>query len=103
VSAIEGYADRLSSSMGGAQRLTGAASGLAGAASGLAGASFAHRMLGSDAESSEENFMKEVRERFDLIDERLHQLEDQMRALREGGDPGNLQERGDEPDTGGDR
>jgi hypothetical protein len=84
--AIEGYADRLTGRVGGTSGLAGAASGLAGAASGVAGGSFAHRILGSDTESSEEDFRKEVSERLDLIDERLQQLEDEMHALREGGD-----------------
>jgi hypothetical protein len=95
VGAIEGYADRLTDDVGGTSGLAGAASGLAGAASGLAGGSFAHRILDSNTESSEEDFRKEVREHLDLLDERLQQLEDEMHALREGGD---VQEPGSESD-----
>ena len=95
---IEGYADRLRDHIGDAPRLGGAASGLVGAASGLAGGSFAHRIQGSDTESSED-FRAEVRERLDLMDERLVRLEDEMRGLREGGEvPGDLEEPGSEPD-----
>jgi hypothetical protein len=81
--------------------LSGAASGLAGAASGLAGGSIAHRFLDSDSEGSEDDFRREIRERLDLIDERLGQLEDQMHTLSgEGeGDTGELTEPGGEPDT----
>ena len=63
----------------------GGASGLAGAASGLAGGSFAHRILDNDTESSEEDFKNEVRERLDLIDERLQRLEDQVQTFLEAG------------------
>ncbi len=46
----------------------------------------AHRILDSGAESSEEEFRKEIRERLDAMDERLAQLEQQMSALgQEGG------------------
>ena len=83
---IEGIANRLGDHVGGTSGLSGAASGLAGAASGLAGGTFAHRILDSNAESSEEDFRREVRERLEVIDERLGQLEDQMNALREGGE-----------------
>ena len=68
VGAIEGYANRLTNHVGGT-------SGLAGAASGLAGGSFAHRILDNDTESSEEDFKNEIRQRLDLIDERLQRLE----------------------------
>jgi hypothetical protein len=51
--------------------------------------------MGSNTESSEEDFRTEVEERLDLVDERLLRLEDQMRTLLEGGDLG---ESGDEPD-----
>ena len=97
---IEGIANRLGGEVGGTSGLTGAASGLAGAASGLAGGTFAHRILDSNAESSEEDFRTEVRERLVVIDERLGQLEDQMHALREGGEgaPGDLTQQTDEPD-----
>jgi hypothetical protein len=102
VGAIEGYAGRLGNRVGGMSGLTGAASGLAGAASGLAGGSFARRIMGSDSESSEEDFRKEVKEHLDVIDERLGKLEDQMRTLGEQGrseqDPGDLTEPGGEPD-----
>ena len=84
VGAIEGYANRLRDHVGGA-------SGLAGAASGLAGGSFAHRILDSDTESSEEDFNYEVRQRLDLIDERLQRLEEQMQTFLEAGG-GDLQE-----------
>lgn len=100
--AIEGYANRLGDHVGGTSGLSGAASGLAGAASGLAGGSFAHRILDSNAESSEEDFRKEVRERLDIIEERLGQLEEQMYTLgQEGGreeDPGDLTEPSGESD-----
>jgi hypothetical protein len=81
--------------------LSGAASGLAGAASGLAGGSIAHRIMDRGSEGSEEDFRREVRERLDLIDERLGQLEDQMHTFSgEGeGDTGELTEPGGEPDT----
>jgi hypothetical protein len=49
--------------------------------------SVAHRILGSNTESSEEGFQKEVRERLDLIDERLERLEGEVHKLREE-DPG---------------
>ena len=82
---IEGYANRLGGRVGGTSGLSGAASGLAGAASGLAGGSLAHRLLDSGAESSEEDFRKEIRDRLDAMDERLAQLEQQMSALGQGG------------------
>jgi hypothetical protein len=78
VGAIEGYANRLRDHVGGA-------SGLAGAASGLAGGSFAHRILDNDTESSEEDFNNEVKERLDLIDERLQRLEEQVQTFLEAG------------------
>jgi hypothetical protein len=56
-----------------------------GVASGLAGGSFAHRILESDKESSEEVFRNEVREHLALIDERPQRLEDEMHTLRGGG------------------
>jgi len=65
--------------------LAGAASGLAGAASGLAGGSITHRILDNDTESSEEDFKHEVRQRFDLIDERLLRLEEQVQIFLEAG------------------
>ena len=102
--AIEGYANRLGDHVGGSPGLAGAASGLAGAASGLAGGSIAHRIMGSNAESSEEDFRREVRERFEVIEERLGQLEDQMHTLREGGGgeaSGDLAQPGGEPDPYG--
>ena len=96
---IEGYAGRLRGHIGDTPGLGAAASGLVGAASGLAGGSFAHRLQGSDTESSEEDFRTEVRERLDLMDERLVRLEDEMRGLREGGEvPGDLEEPGSGPD-----
>jgi hypothetical protein len=78
VGAIEGYANRLRDHVGGT-------SGLAGAASGLAGGSFAHRILDNDTESSEEDFKNEVRQRLDLIDERLQRLEEQVQTFLEAG------------------
>ena len=74
------------------------ASGLAGAASGLAGGSFAHRLQGSDAEGSED-FMAEVRERLDLIEGRLAQLEVEMGSLLEAEVPAHLEEPGNEPES----
>ena len=85
VGAIEGYANRLTDQVGGTSGLAGAASGLAGAASGLAGGSFAHRILDNDTESSEEDFKNEVKERFDLVDERLQRLEEQVQTFLEAG------------------
>ena len=91
VGAIEGFANRFTDHGGGTSGLAGAASGLAGAASGLAGGSFAHRILDNDTESSGEDFKNEVRQRLDLIDERLQRLEEQMQTLLEAGG-GDLQE-----------
>ena len=85
VGAIEGYANRLTDHVGGT-------SGLAGAASGLAGGSFARRILDHDTESSEEEFKNEVRERLDLIDERLQRLEEQVQTFLEAGGEGDVQE-----------
>jgi hypothetical protein len=90
VDAIEGYANRLKGQLGGSSGLGGtsglgtAASGLAGAASGLAGGSLASRLAGGGSEGSDEEFRSEVRERLDLIDERLQRLEDEMRQLLGG-------------------
>ena len=99
---IEGYANRLGDRVGGTSGLSGAASGLAGAASGLAGGSLAHRILGSGAQSSDEDFEREIRERLDAMDDRLTQLEERMSALgQEGGaeeDPGDPSEPGGETD-----
>jgi hypothetical protein len=93
VGAIEGYANRLRDHVGGA-------SGLAGAASGLAGGSFAHRILDNDTESSEEDFNNEVRERLDLIDERLQRLEEQMQTnLEAGGEDVQEPESGSDPNS----
>ncbi len=91
VGPIEGYANRLTEHVGGRSGLAGAASGLAGAASGLAGGSFAHRILDNDAESSDEDFNNEVRERLDLIDQRLQRLEDQVQTFL-GAGGGDVQE-----------
>jgi hypothetical protein len=93
VGAIEGYANRLRDHVGGT-------SGLAGAASGLAGGSFAHRILDNDTESSEEDFKNEVRQRLDLIDERLQRLEEQVQTFLEAGG-GEVQEPegGADPDS----
>ena len=97
VGPIEDYANRLTEHVGGRSGLAGAASGLAGAASGLAGGSFAHRILDNDTESSEEDFKNEVRQRLDLIDERLQRLEDQVQTFLEGGG-GDVQEPESESD-----
>jgi hypothetical protein len=86
VGVIEGFANRLTDHGGGTSGLAGAASGLAGAASGLAGGSFAHRILDNDTESSEEDFKIEVRQRLDLIDERLQRLEEQVQTFLEAGE-----------------
>jgi hypothetical protein len=78
----------------------GGASGLAGAASGLAGGSFAHRILDNDTESSEEDFNNEVRERLDLIDERLQRLEEQVQTnLEAGGEDVQEPESGSDPNS----
>jgi hypothetical protein len=44
--------------------------------------------LDNDTESSEEDFKNEVRERLDLVDERLQRLEEQVQTFLEarGGD-----------------
>ena len=97
VGAIEGYANRLTDHVGGTSGLAGAASGLAGAASGLAGGSFAHRILDNDTESSEEDFNNEVKERLDLIDERLQRLEDHVQTFLQAGE-----EEVQEPEGGSD-
>jgi hypothetical protein len=55
--------------------------------------------MGSGTESSEEDFRAQVSERLDLLDERLLRLEEQMRALLEGG----LGQGGEEPDPQGDQ
>jgi hypothetical protein len=93
VGAIEGYANRLRDHVGGT-------SGLAGAASGLAGGSFAHRILDNDTESSEEDFKNEVRQRLDLIDERLQRLEEQVQTFLEaGGEDVQEPESGSDPNS----
>ena len=86
VDAIEGYANRLRGQLGGSGSGLGSASGvgaaawgLAGAASGLAGGSLASRLTGG--EGSDEDFRNEVRERLDLIDERVQRLEDEVTRL----------------------
>jgi hypothetical protein len=100
VGAIEGYANRLTDHVGGRSELAGAASGLAGAASGLAGGSFARRILDNDTESSEQDFNNEVRERLDLIDERLQRLEEQVKTfLQAGGEDVQEPESGTDPDS----
>lgn len=77
--AIEDYASRLT---GG----TRGSSGLAGVASGLAGGSLAQRFLGGGTGVSDEDFKREVSEHLARMDERLRRLEDEMYALREGGE-----------------
>ena len=100
VGAIEVYANRLKDHVGGTSGLAGAASGLTGVASGLAGGSFAHRILDNDTESSEEDFKNEVRQRLDLIDERLQRLEDQVQPFLEaGGEDVQEPEGGANPDS----
>jgi hypothetical protein len=101
---IQRYANRLRDQVEDSPRPRGTASGLgevtsglAGAASGLAGGSFAHRLQGSDAEGSED-FVAEVRERLDLIEGRLAQLEEEMSILLEAEGPPDLEEPGSEPD-----
>lgn len=95
VGEIEGYANRLKDQLGGRSGTSGgsglseAAAGLAGAASGLAGGSLASRLAEGATQGSEEDFRNEIRERLDLIDERVQRLEDEMGRLLEGaaGDP----------------
>ncbi len=95
VDAIEGYARRLSDQIGrsgnlsnprmsGGSGLSGAASGLAGMASGLAGGGLASRIVGGRSEAPNEDFETEVRERLDLMDERLRRLEDEVSQLGGG-------------------
>jgi len=90
VGEIEGYANRLKGQLGGSSGssgssgLSGAASGLAGAASGLAGGSLASRLTSGRSEASDQDFKNEVRERLDLMEERLQRLEDEMLQLRGG-------------------
>ncbi len=97
VGAIEGYANRLTDHVGGTSGLASAASGLTGAASGLVGGSFAHKALNNDTERPEEDFENEVRQRLDLIDERLQRLEDQVQTFLEAGE-----EDVQEPESGSD-
>jgi hypothetical protein len=99
VGAIEGYANRFTDHGRGASGLAGAASGLAGAASGLAGGSFARRILDNDTDSSEEDFQNEVRQRFDLIDDRLQRLEDQVQTFLEARGDVQEPESGTDPDS----
>jgi hypothetical protein len=47
--------------------------------------------LDNDTESSEEDFKNEVKERFDLIDERLQRLEEQVQTFLQAG-VGDVQE-----------
>ena len=101
VDEIEGYARRLKDEVEDNPGLTGAASGLAGAASGLAAGGLAHRLTGGGA--SEGDPGDEIRERLDLMEERLQRLEDEVRALREGGEsaPEDPTEPGPAPDPEG--
>lgn len=101
VDEIEGYARRLKDEVEDNPGLTGAASGLAGAASGLAGGALAHGLTGGGA--SEVDPGDEIRERLDLMEERLQRLEDEVRALREGGEsaPEDPTEPGPAPDPEG--
>jgi len=105
VGEIEGYANRLRGQLGGSSRpsgssgLSGAASGLAGAASGLAGGSLASRLTSGRSGASDEDFEDEVRERLDLMEDRLQRLEDEMLQLRgEEGTAEDLAGPEDEPD-----
>lgn len=75
---IEGYANRLAEHSRGRS-----GSGLAGAASALAGGGFASRFMQGGAESSDEEFRKEVAEHFALMEERLQRLEEHLHQLRE--------------------
>jgi hypothetical protein len=101
VDEIKGYARRLKDEVEDNPELTGAASGLAGAASGLAAGGLAHRLTGGGA--SEGDPGDEIRERLDLMEERLQRLEDEVRALREGGEsaPEDPTEPGPAPDPEG--
>jgi hypothetical protein len=98
--AIEGYAHRLRDEIEDNPGLAGTASGLAGAASGLAAGGLAHRLTGG---GSEEDFRSEIRERLDLMDERLQRLENEMRTLRGEGEvgPADLAEPDPAPDPEG--
>jgi len=53
--------------------------------------------LDNDTESSEEDFKSEVRERLDLMEERLERLEEQVQTFLEAGG-GDVQE----PESGSD-
>jgi hypothetical protein len=101
VDEIEGYARRIKDEVKDNPGLTGAASGLAGAASGLAAGGLAPRLTGGGA--SEGDPGDEIRERLDLMEERLQRLEDEVRALREGGEsaPEDPTEPGPAPDPEG--
>jgi hypothetical protein len=95
VDEIEGYARRLRDEVEDNPGLTGAA------ASGLAAGGLAHRLTGGGA--SEGGPGDEIRERLDLMEERLQRLEDEVRALREGGEsaPEDPTEPGPAPDPEG--
>jgi hypothetical protein len=56
--------------------------------------------LDNDTESSEQDFNNEVRERLDLIDERLQRLEEQVKTfLQAGGEDVQEPESGTDPDS----
>jgi hypothetical protein len=56
--------------------------------------------LDNDTESSEEDFKNEVRQRLDLIDERLQRLEEQVQTFLEaGGEDVQEPEGGADPDS----
>jgi len=56
--------------------------------------------LDNDTESSEEDFNNEVRQRLDLIDERLQRLEEQVQTFLEaGGGAVQEPEGGTDPDS----
>jgi len=97
---VAGYAERLKDDVGGASGVAAAASAIGGAASGIAGRNLVHGLSGSDAGGSEEDFRREVRERLDLIEERLGRLEDEMGTTRAAGDSGDPGEQGSVPDPG---
>jgi hypothetical protein len=55
--------------------------------------------LDNDTESSEEDFKIEVRQRLDLIDERLQRLEEQVQTLLEAGEEVQESESGSDPNS----
>jgi hypothetical protein len=55
--------------------------------------------LDNDTDSSEEDFQNEVRQRFDLIDDRLQRLEDQVQTFLEARGDVQEPESGTDPDS----